>query len=247
MNMTPDESPVRRLGVIGDVHAEDARLEASLEALESAGVDLIVCTGDVVDGTGSPDRSVKLLRAANVLTVRGNHDRWLLEDRARHVPDAHLAASLAGHTQDYLHALPRELHVKTAGGPLLLCHGVGSADLRKVWPGSARMPPERSRELDALLIEGDYKYLLNGHMHFRVVVHFVGMTMINAGTLRGGHSPGFMVLDFDEHHAEPYTFDTEDSGRITAAPPITILPRADHTVWRDTQEFNGAWEPTRLF
>lgn len=240
-------NPVRRLGVIGDVHAEDTRLQASLEALTSAGVDLIVCTGDVVDGTGSPDRSVELLEAANVLTVRGNHDRWLLEDRARHVPDAHLAQTLTGQTRDYLRALPKELRVETVAGSLLLCHGVGSADLRKVWPGSARMPPERSRELDALLLEGDYRYLLNGHMHFRVVVHFVGMTMINAGTLRGANSPGFMVLDFDEQHAEPYTFEGEDAGGINVAAPITILPRADHTVWRDTQAFNGAWDPTRLF
>ena len=235
---------VHRLGVIGDVHAEDERLETTLELLDAEDVDAIVCTGDVVDGTGSPDRAAGLLQRAGAMSVRGNHDRWLLEDRARHVTDAHRADELENSTLSFLRALPRERRIETIDGPLLLCHGVGSADLRKVWPGSTRMPPERSRELDALLSEGEYRYLLNGHMHFRVVVHFSTLTMVNAGTLRGDHSPGFMVLDFDKRHSEPFTFGEHGIERIK---PVSLVPGTDHRIWRDTQEFNGAWEPTRLF
>ena len=42
------------------------------------GVDQIVCTGDLPDGTGDLEESCRLLQK-NVLTVRGNHDRWLLD------------------------------------------------------------------------------------------------------------------------------------------------------------------------
>ena len=52
--------PIARLGVIGDVHAEDARLELALDHLQAAGVDRIICTGDVVDGSGCPERSLRL-------------------------------------------------------------------------------------------------------------------------------------------------------------------------------------------
>ena len=47
---------ITRLGVIGDVHAEDIRLELALNHLQANGVDQIICPGDVVDGIGCPER-----------------------------------------------------------------------------------------------------------------------------------------------------------------------------------------------
>jgi predicted phosphodiesterase len=253
--------PIVRLGVIGDAHAEDSRLCQALTMLAGESVDAIVCTGDLVDGTGSPDAVVRDLRRAGVHTVLGNHDRWLLEDKARHVPDAHLATDLETGTVDYLKSLPRECDVETSRGPLLLCHGVGRNDLRKVWPGSARMPPERSRRLDKIIAQGRYRFVLNGHMHFRVLVHFPDLTLINAGTLQGVHKPGFSVLDFDRNEVTPFTFATEDArepgdradgGEVIdepmhRMPPHSMQPIPGRRVWRNTQEFDGNWEPTRLF
>jgi hypothetical protein len=63
----------RRLGVIGDVHAEHRRLDAALNFLSSAGVDAICCTGDVADGPGCVDTCCALLASANVLTVGGRY------------------------------------------------------------------------------------------------------------------------------------------------------------------------------
>ena len=57
---------ITRLGVIGDVHAEDIRLELALNHLQANGVDQIICTGDVVDGIGCPERSLQLLQAHGV-------------------------------------------------------------------------------------------------------------------------------------------------------------------------------------
>ena len=232
------------MGVIGDAHAEDERLATALSVLCDEDVDLIVCTGDVVDGTGSPDRTVQLLRDADVVTVRGNHDRWLLENKARHVPDAHRAESLRRETLDFLEGLPRELTLNTVAGSLLLCHGIGKFDLRKVWPGSERMPPERSKELDALIAAGKVRFLLNGHMHFRVLVHFETLTLFNAGTLRGNNAPGFTVLDFETLLAQPFTL---RDGGVERVNPIPIHATPDRRVWRDTGEFDGNWQPTRVF
>lgn len=68
---------VRRIGILGDVHTEDSGLEAALTFLHSfPGLDALFCTGDVVTGTGDAGRYCQLLRENNVLTVRGNHDRW---------------------------------------------------------------------------------------------------------------------------------------------------------------------------
>ncbi|MBT3694913.1 MAG: metallophosphoesterase, partial [Gammaproteobacteria bacterium] len=74
-----------KIGIVGDVHAEDKRLGLTLSWLEKQGVDTIVCTGDVADGRGDIDATCALLARNNVRTVAGNHDRWLLTDKARHV------------------------------------------------------------------------------------------------------------------------------------------------------------------
>ena len=54
-------------GALSLLDTEDERLETTLELLDAEDVDAIVCTGDVVDGTGSPDRAAGLLQRAGVL------------------------------------------------------------------------------------------------------------------------------------------------------------------------------------
>lgn len=232
-----------RLGIIGDVHAEHDRLAVALDYLHGHGVDEILCTGDIVDGRGCPDSSVRLLQQADVTTVRGNHDRWLLQDKARHVPQAHFAENLAPETLDYLNELPMQAEVDTIDGTLLLCHGVADDDLRKVWPGTERMPAERSSLLDDIIRTGDIRYMINGHMHFRTIIHFESLTLINAGTLKGEHWPGFSILNLDEAEITAYEF-REDGISMTKQQPIQ---EPHHTVWSDTQAFSGEWEPVRLF
>jgi len=243
----PDKTqqPVRRLGVIGDLHAEHERLERVVDWLAGQSVDAIVCTGDIADGRGSLGACCRTLAAADVITVAGNHDRWLLNDRVRHVPLAHLLAELTDDTIQFLHELPRTQRIDTTCGPLLLCHGVGQNDLAQVWPGRRPEEIRRSRALDALIAEGEYRFVINGHMHFRVLMHFHNLTLMNAGTLMGVRA-GVTILDFEA--GTTAVFSAADGKR-----PVHLLEiplAAEHgarRVWRDTQEFDGTWEPVLLY
>ena len=242
--MMETDREVRRLGVIGDVHAEDGRLGSALSRLVELGVDRILCTGDLVDGEGCPDRCVQLLKQYEVATVRGNHDRWILEEKARHIPNAHTKACVSQETLDYLSALPVEVFVRTISGNLLLCHGIARNDLRKVWPGTERMGIERSKELDQLISEGRYRFLINGHMHFKTMMHFHTLTLINAGTIRGQHWPGFMVIDFETQQIQAYELSEHEivEGKLTSLEPADEDQR-----WTDTGCFSGDWQPNLLF
>ena len=62
---------LKKIGLIGDVHARDDRLAAALEVLTDLDLDAILCTGDIMDGPGCPDRCIDLLKAHGVSTVRG--------------------------------------------------------------------------------------------------------------------------------------------------------------------------------
>jgi predicted phosphodiesterase len=235
---------VRRLGLIGDIHAEHRRLDAALSHLIGAGVDAVCCTGDVVDGTGDVDACCRLLAAAGVISVAGNHDRWLLTERMRNVPFAHRLSELTASSRDYLASLPSTQTFETPLGAALLCHGVGENDMRKVWPGSARMPIERSPELDSLIEAGETRLVLNGHLHYRVIVNFEQMTLLNAGTLRGDHRPGVALLDFDALTVSAFEFAAN-----LALQRVAERRMRDETrrIWRDTQSFDGGWTPVALY
>ena len=234
------------LGVIGDVHAEHQRLERALNLFASQGVDAVICTGDIADGPGNLDTCCDLLREAEVVTVAGNHDRWLLDDRLREIDEAHHRSDLSETSEAFLTALDKTESLTTCAGELLLCHGVEDNDLRKVWPGTERMPIERSHELDSIILRNRHRYVVNGHLHYRVVVDFDTLTLINAGTLCGRHRPGVSIIDFAQQTVTAFELDDARSGARRVA-ECAITPDEDRRIWGDTQEFDGQWTPLTLY
>ncbi|MEM8767359.1 MAG: metallophosphoesterase [Pseudomonadota bacterium] len=239
---------IRRLGIIGDLHGEHQRLEALLDWFAGSAVDAVVCTGDVADGRGCINRSCELLASAGVTTVAGNHDRWLLNDKVRHLDDAHSRDELTADAAAYLAALPRWRELDTIHGRLLLCHGVLDNDMARVWPG--RSPDHqdeirRSEELDGILERGEHRYLVNGHMHFRILVDFEALTLLNAGTVKGPHA-GVSIMDFAGGSVSAYSIADEGTPKRLIERSLDPAPEK-RRVWRHTAEFDGDWAPATLY
>lgn len=241
----PVAAEISRIGVIGDVHAEHRLLDSALRFFASQRLDATVCTGDLADGGGSLETCCDLLRQADTLVVAGNHDRWLVTNRMRGVPQAHDRKTLNDDTLDFIRALPPMRAIETVAGIVLLCHGVGDNDMRKVWPGTTRMPVERSTELDGIIDAGRTHLVLNGHMHYRVIVNFDALTLINAGTLKGDHRPGVSIVDLNEDTVTAYEFGA-DAGLVEVM-QHRIRGGDDRRVWKDTQSFDGRWKPVALY
>lgn len=236
------DPPIRRLGVIGDVHGEHRRLATVLDWLAGQQLDALVCTGDVADGRGCINRSCELLRDAGVQAVAGNHDRWLLQDRVRHVVAAHHRHELEPANLAYLQGLPPTRELDTVAGRLLLCHGIGDRDLEKVWPGTSRSAIRRSATLDRLLRQARHRFVINGHMHFRVLIDFEELLLMNAGTLKGERA-GVTIMDFAGARISAFQLDAEGRPRPGVEHPLWPEGRR---VWRDTAEFDGQWQPVVL-
>ncbi|MFZ4735348.1 MAG: hypothetical protein ACOYM9_05365, partial [Bradymonadia bacterium] len=49
-------TPPQRLGLLGDIHAEDHRPTTALAVFREEGVGAILAVGDIVDGSGDVDR-----------------------------------------------------------------------------------------------------------------------------------------------------------------------------------------------
>src|SRR5882672_7304334 len=198
-----------RIGAIGDVHAEDRLLASALDTLAAAGASAILCVGDLADGTGSLGRCLKLLRERNVAVVRGNHERWLLGDVMRDLPNATAIAALSAEERAYLAGLPPTMEFSTPFGGLLLCHGLGSNDMVKVTPDDYGYALESNDELQKLLADPKIRFVVNGHSHRIMVRHFPGLTIMNAGTLKADNDPGFLMIDFDAEEVNFYGWDRD--------------------------------------
>jgi putative phosphoesterase len=185
---------LRRIGAIGDIHAEDQALARVLEALAGLAVDRILAVGDIVDGPGDSARCCRLLAQAGVDVVRGNHDRWALKDQLRNLPGA--LAALDPEQRRYLDSLPATRDYQTVAGPLLLCHGLGTDDMCRLTEDDFGYALETNDPLQDLLASQQYSFVVNGHTHRRMVRRFARLTVINAGTLFRENDPCFAVVDF---------------------------------------------------
>ncbi|MDD9940146.1 MAG: metallophosphoesterase family protein [Myxococcales bacterium] len=186
-----------RLGIIGDVHAETGFLQRALEHLQGLEVERLLCVGDIVDGPGDGydvDECCALLKEHNVLTVCGNHDRWLLENTMRDLEGATDYDDLAPESLAYLQRLPTTAELDTSVGKLLLCHGVGENDMATVYPYDHGYALSSNEALQSLR-RSHYRIAIGGHTHLRMVRRFDPITFINAGTLHREFTPCFGYLD----------------------------------------------------
>lgn len=194
------------IGVIGDVHAEDKLLDKAVHFLQSKKVEKIVCVGDIVDGLGDVNECCNTLMREEILVVLGNHDRWLLKNEMRSLKEATQLDSLAEFSQSFLFSLPLTLDFSTPHGCALLCHGLGKNDMARLTPNDYGYAIEVNTDLQNLIIEQKYKYVINGHTHYKMVRNFGKLTIINAGTLKREHEPGFLLIDFVQQFVQFFKF-----------------------------------------
>jgi diadenosine tetraphosphatase ApaH/serine/threonine PP2A family protein phosphatase len=63
-----------RYGIFGDVHGNYDALAAVLAALEQAGAEVLLCTGDVVGYGAEPSKCIQTIRQKCLICLAGNHD-----------------------------------------------------------------------------------------------------------------------------------------------------------------------------
>lgn len=212
---------LKRIGAIGDVHADDESLAAVLGFLQVRAIDRILAVGDIVDGKGNAGRCCDLLQEAQVAVVRGNHDRWFLQGTQRQLPDATPETGFSPAHLHFLETLPRILSFETAAGRLLLCHGMATNDMVGVTPDDFGYSLECHLELQALIKGGEFRFIVNGHTHRRMVRTFGRLTVINAGSLMTAQQPGFLVIDFEAGSVQCYNLGA--GGAIAPAETLSLL------------------------
>jgi predicted phosphodiesterase len=207
--MTASTMLPAKIGVLGDAHAEDDRVERALDYFRRVGAPVVLCAGDVTDGYGSATRTAELLADHGVLTVRGNHERWTLSNTMRHLPAAPDPATLSPRARAFLESCPATLELSSPLGPLLFCHGLGANDMVKVKPDDLGVALTSNLELQALIRDRRYRLVVNGHSHRPMVRRFETLTIVNAGTLKRDEHPCIVVIDFARRLVDFVPFDVD--------------------------------------
>jgi predicted phosphodiesterase len=171
---------------IADIHGNAAALDAVLTDIERQGIDDIVNLGDCLSGPLEAGRTADRLMALGLPTVRGNHDRYLIETPpdALGASDAHAQAQLSPRHFDWLGSLPSSLVHRDE---VFLCHATPDDD-SLYWmeqvsrDGHVSLKPAGDI---AVLADGvDQPLMLCGHSHIPRAVQLAGGRMIvNPGSV----------------------------------------------------------------
>ena len=212
---------ISRFAILGDIHAEDRRLDAALAFAGTQSLDALLAVGDIVDGRGDAARCCTLLQSHRVLCVRGNHDRWWSKGKPMGFADGTPREALGPDLVAWLAALPPSRALETPLGALLLCHGLGENDMVGVEPEDEGYALDANEDLQTLVDRADYRLVINGHTHSRMVRRFGRrLWIINAGTLKGEKEPGFGIVDLTARAVRWYGFGDGDSVQPVATSAI---------------------------
>ena len=178
-----------RIAALYDVHGNLPALEAVLEDVRQAGVDMVVVGGDVCPGPMCAE-SLACLGALDLPTrfIRGNGDRDTLAlaagDPAPGVPEVHLpamrwvASQLEPAARSLIAAWPPTLTIETPHlGSVLFCHATPQSDT----PIFTRLTAED--RLFPLFDAAGAAVVVCGHTHMQFDRMVGSVRVVNAGSV----------------------------------------------------------------
>ena len=174
-----------RIAVLADIHGNLRALEAVQRDLRTQSPDLVVNLGDHLSGPLQAAETAAALISANYVTIRGNHDRQLLDRPPERMGLSDCAAfrHLQQQHRAWLRALPATLDLD---GGIHLCHGSPQDDLQylleEVHPDVVSLAAADA--VESRLGELQAEVVLCGHTHIpRVVRTRSGIQIVNPGSV----------------------------------------------------------------
>ncbi len=165
-----------KIGLISDVHAAPEPVAEALLIFSRAGVDQVLCAGDIAGYMDQLEETISLLELNNCQTIMGNHDLLYLdhhEDESDN-PCIRFLKQLPATYQDEING--KSLYMVHAQPPDE-CHG-GIKLLDK----SGSVMPDRVSIWTDKLRSFDYDVLIVGHTHQVFVERIANTLVINPGS-----------------------------------------------------------------
>lgn len=157
-----------KLGIISDIHANEAALKTALDLIDKENVDELIVAGDAIYEYKLSENIVRELRRREARFVLGNHEEGFLRS-------SRALANAENDAVKWLREQPRIVETTVSGRSLLIFHSTP-------WSPSGEyiMPSHRRfREFGEL----DHDIVIYGHTHWQVGA-VVGKTLVvNGGSV----------------------------------------------------------------
>jgi predicted phosphodiesterase len=188
-----------RFAAIADIHGNADALTAVLDDIRSQDIASIVNLGDHFSGPLAARETAEILLGHAMTSIRGNHDRWLVEKQFEEMGPSDQSArlQLADEHIEWLRGLPATLALDDE---IFLCHGTPSSDTAYWLETVSATGIVTFRDRDGISKEAESlssSLVLCGHTHLprRVDLH-EGRTVVNPGSVG---CPGYND-DFPAYH-----------------------------------------------
>lgn len=180
-----------RVAAIADIHGNHLALEAVLADIRAQGISEIVNLGDCFSGPLEAGKTADILMSLDAVTVRGNHDRYLIEtDPAKlHVSDRFAYDQFDRRHLDWIRGLPFSAVYMDE---IYLCHATPTDD-NTYWQETVSpdglVHLRRIEEIEAFADGIGQPVILCGHTHLQRMTRLRdGRLIINPGSVG---APGY--------------------------------------------------------
>ncbi len=179
--------PFKRFAVIADIHGNSDALAAVLADIDALRIETIINLGDHLSGPLAARETADMLMAREMIAIRGNHDRWLVEKPVGEMGPSDLVAfgQLEEHHLAWLRDLPATQTL--ADGRIFICHGTPMSDTTYWLETVTAAGDVILRGRDEIESEAENiaaSLILCGHTHMpRVVRLSDGRQIINPGSV----------------------------------------------------------------
>lgn len=175
-----------KFAAIADIHGNSLALEAVIADLKAEGISDIVNLGDFFSSPLDAEGTAELLRGVDAVSIRGNHDRWLVERAPEDMGTSDRLAydQLATETLDWIRQLPATMVWRDE---VFLCHGTPEDDntywLEQVTP-DGRVRSAALTDIEARAQGITQPLILCAHTHLpRTVALADGRLIVNPGSV----------------------------------------------------------------
>lgn len=174
-----------KIGIITDIHNNLIALEVVLNEIENS-CDFIICCGDIIGIGPYPDETVqRMMKIKNLIAVKGNHERYLLEGTPNEIPnEEHMDIEEMKHHKwehkqlsngsiDFLKTLPYSRKFEIEGKKIFITHYAMNDDNKYT---------SFCNSIEKLFSSVDADIIIYGHNHSKNICNSDKL-YINVGSL----------------------------------------------------------------
>ncbi len=230
-----------KLGVITDIHNNLVALKVIVEKLQELQCDKIICCGDIIGIGPYPEETVQyLMQIPNLIAVRGNHEKYLLDEMPTEYPnEEHMGyeemkhhkwehSLLSKESVDFLRNLPYKVCIKSESYTLSVLHYCMDCDGHYI---NGKMNPDEN-DLKKMFADVEADIVLYGHNHnrsicksdkFYINVGSLGCPALDKNIARAG------IVNLENESIEIDTIDLEyDADKVIRAIDEINYPDAEN-------------------